>query len=133
MIILDELTSKERVDCMKYQIGDIVEAEVTGVEEYGFFVKVGNKYNGLIHISEIIEGYVNDINHYIKLGEIIYVHILDIDEKSLQMKLSVKNINYRINYSDNKVKESLRGFLPLHEKLEDWTSETLDQLNKTNE
>lgn len=118
---------------MKYQKGDIVSAEVTGIEDYGFFVKVANKYNGLIHISEIIEGFVSNINDYIKLGEIINVHILDIDEASSQMKLSVKNINYRINNPDNKVHESVRGFLPLHEKLEIWTNETLEVLNKTEE
>ena len=113
--------------------GDIVPAEVTGIEEYGFFVKVANKYDGLIHISEIIEGFVNNINDYVKLGEIIHVHILDIDEENNQMKLSIKNINYRINDSNNKVHESLRGFLPLHEKLEFWTSETLEELRKTEE
>ncbi|NLL01789.1 MAG: S1 RNA-binding domain-containing protein [Mollicutes bacterium] len=112
--------------------GDIVPAEVTGIEEYGFFVKVADKYNGLIHISEIIEGYVNNIHDYVKVGETIYVHILDIDEEHNQMKLSIKNINYRINNSNNNVQESLRGFLPLHEKLDDWTNETLEEIKKNN-
>ena len=118
---------------MKYQKGDIVQAEVTGIEEYGFFVKIANQYNGLIHISEMVEGFVNNINDYVKLGEIINVHILGIDENSSQMKLSIKNINYRINNTDDKVHESIRGFLPLHEKLEIWTNETLEQLRKTEE
>lgn len=114
---------------MDYKKGDIVEAEVTGIEEYGFFVKVGNKYNGLIHISEMIEGFVNDVNDYVKLGEIIHVHILDINKNSDRMQLSIKNINYKINDPDVPVQESLRGFLPLHQKLESWTNEALEQLN----
>jgi predicted RNA-binding protein with RPS1 domain len=48
------------------------------------------------------------------------------------MKLSIKNINYRINNSNNNVQESLRGFLPLHEKLDDWTNETLEEIKKNN-
>lgn len=112
--------------------GDIVLAEVTGIEDYGFFVKVANKYNGLIHISEIIEGYVSNIHDYIKVGETIYVHILDIDEEHTQMKLSIKNINYRINNSNNRTQESLRGFLPLHEKLDYWTNETLEEIKQNN-
>ena len=117
---------------MKYKKGDIVSAEVTGIEEYGFFVKIGDSYNGLIHISEIFGGFVSDINDYVVIGETINVHILDIDENSRQMKLSIKNINYRINNADNKVKESIRGFLPLYEKLETWTNETLERLNEPN-
>ena len=43
------------------KIGDIVKAEITGLQKYGAFVKFG-KYRGLIHISEIKSGYVADIH-----------------------------------------------------------------------
>ncbi|MDD4188048.1 MAG: S1 RNA-binding domain-containing protein [Bacilli bacterium] len=114
---------------MKYQKGEIVQGIVSGIEDYGFFVKVDKDYSGLVHISEIVQGFVADINNYIKLDEVIYVHILDINKETKQMKLSIKNINYRINDSNKKVKESLKGFLPLEQNLDIWTNKTLEELN----
>ena len=115
---------------MTIKKGDIVRAEVTGIEDYGIFVKVENKYNGLIHISEIASGYVSNVNEYVKLEEQIYVLVLDIDNKSNQLKLSIKNINYQAKNIKNKANETRRGFLPLYEKLDSWTNEAIDELNK---
>lgn len=115
---------------MKYQKGEIVQGVVLGIEDYGFFVKIDKEYSGLVHISEIVQGFVTNINDYVNVEEKIYVHILDVDKESKQMKLSVKNINYRINDPNKKVSESLKGFLPLEQNLNIWTNNTLDELNK---
>ena len=45
-----------------YKVGEIIEAEVTGIESYGIFVKVDKEYNGLIHISEIDNNYTKTYN-----------------------------------------------------------------------
>ena len=45
-----------------YKIGDIIEVEVSGIENYGIFVKAEDDYTGLIHISEIDNNYIKDIN-----------------------------------------------------------------------
>lgn len=116
---------------MKYQKGEIVQGIVSGIEDYGFFVKIDKDYSGLVHISEIVQGFVTNINNYVNLDETIYVYILDINKDSKQMQLSIKNINYRINDPNKKVEESLKGFLPLEQNLNIWTSETLEELNKT--
>ncbi len=113
---------------MKYKVGNIVEGEVTGIEDYGVFVSMKENYTGLIHISEITQGFVNNINNFVKIGDIINVYVLDVDEKSRHLKLSIKNINYKFNDENVLVKESVRGFLPLHEKLDKWTEEKLKEL-----
>ena len=115
---------------MQYKIGDIIKGEVSGIEEYGIFVRLENNYNGLIHISEITDGFVNDIKRYVEVGEIIYVHVLDIEEKSKQMKLSIKNINYKEDGKTQKIAESLRGFLPLQEKLPEWVEEKCGEITE---
>ena len=80
----------------KYQVGDIVTVSVTGIEKYGIFVGLDEYYSGLIHISEISDGFVRNINDYVNLGETIKAKILEIDEEELHIKLSIKNMNYRI-------------------------------------
>ena len=73
---------------MQYAIGDIIKGEVTGIEEYGVFIRLESEYSGLIHISEITTGYVNDINTFVSVGEKIFVRILEINEGTKQVKLS---------------------------------------------
>ena len=87
-------------------VNDIVEVTVTGIQKYGAFVLINNKYDGLIHISEISNGYVRNINDYIKIKDRIYAQVVDIDFENSKFKLSIKNIDYRndgkfINGNDN--------------------------------
>ena len=44
---------------MKYQSGQVVQGIVTGIKPYGAFVKIDDNTDGLIHISEISDNYVN--------------------------------------------------------------------------
>ena len=64
----------------KYEAGELIKGQVTGIEKYGIFVNLGD-YNGLIHISEISDGYVRNINDYVKIGEEITVKVIDENDK----------------------------------------------------
>jgi len=110
-----------------YKIGDIISGKVTGIENYGIFVKIDSLYDGLIHISEVSEEYVKNIYDYVRLGEIVYCQILDIDKATLQMKLSIKDINYKEDITSGIIKETRRGFLPLKENLDGWLKEKLKE------
>ena len=55
-----------------FEVGSIVKGEVTGIEPYGIFVKVGNT-DGLIHISEIAHNYISNITKYVSIGEKIFM------------------------------------------------------------
>lgn len=109
----------------KYKVGDIIKGQVTGIENYGIFVNINNQYDGLIHISEVSLDYVKDINDYVKIGDDIYCQVLDIDEKNLHLKLSIKNINYKNEDDNNPIKETRKGFLPLKENLDVWINEKI--------
>ncbi len=106
-------------------VGNIVKGEVTGIEPYGIFVKIDNKYNGLIHISEITNNFVKNINDYVNIGEFIYAKIIETDQENENLRLSIKGLNYKVDNKNQKVKESIRGFSPLQENLSKWTEETL--------
>lgn len=115
----------------KYKKGKIVTATVSGIESYGIFVSLDEYYSGLIHISEISRGFVKDINDFVKIGEIINVEILDIDEEQSQLKLSIKNIKYKKSEktAKRKIRETPLGFTTLEHKLPIWIKESLKKLN----
>ena len=62
------------------KVDDIVKGEVTGIESYGIFVKLEDDYSGLVHISEMSDRFVKDVNSYVKIGEEIHVEIKQINE-----------------------------------------------------
>ena len=76
----------------RIKVGDIVECVVTGVQSYGAFVLIDNSINGLIHISEISKGYVRNIDDFVRVGETVFVKILELDEEELRAKVSLKEI-----------------------------------------
>ena len=114
-----------------YKVGSIVKGQVTGIEKYGAFVSIDSSYTGLIHISEVSNDFVSDINNFLKVGEQVYCQILEVDEKNTHLRLSIKNINYKVN-SNSKVKESRLGFLPLKNNLNKWINDRISEIEKDN-
>ncbi len=110
-----------------YKVGDIIKTQVTGITKYGIFVSVDPWYDGLIHISEISQRFVKDINEYVKLGEIIYCRILEVDDTNFKLKLSIKDINYKNTVDEGSLQETRKGFLPLKENLDIWINEALNK------
>jgi len=105
----------------KYEKDKIVTGYVTGTEKYGIFVNLDEYYSGLIHISEISPNFVRDVNDYVDIGETIKMRVIDIDEKNHQVKLSIKNVDYRIGKKKRtKIIETIHGFTTLKEKLPEW-------------
>ena len=112
---------------MKYEIGKKVVGVVSGITEYGVFVKFDEYYSGLIHISEISDKFVCDINDYVKIGDKIKVKVIDIDNDKNQLKLSIKNFNYKntSNRKYEKIVETSSGFKTLGQKRNFWINEYL--------
>ena len=113
-----------------YKENDIVLGTVTGIEEYGIFVKLDKINSGLIHISEIDDKYIDDLHKYAQIDELIRVRILKkIDEG--MFRLSIKNLDYRItNRHDSKIKETPNGFKNLALHLDYWIAKELTTTKK---
>ena len=112
----------------KYKIGDVVIATVTGIENYGVFVDLDEGYTGLIHISEVSDKFVSNLKDYVEIGEKINVSIIEIDDENKKLKLSIKNINYRISRKNKKIKETEHGFSTLESKLSEWIDEKIKEI-----
>ncbi|MBE5820753.1 MAG: S1 RNA-binding domain-containing protein [Clostridiales bacterium] len=119
--------------CMsKIKKGRIVRGTVSGIESYGVFVSCDDYYTGLIHISEISHGFVKNITDFVKIGDLIFVEILDVDEELGHLKLSIKDIEYKKNIvvKRKKIKETSLGFKTLEYKLPIWIEESLKKIKK---
>ena len=116
-----------------YNEGDIVEGVVSGISKYGIFVNVDNTYSGLIHISEISNHFVKNILDYVSIDENILCEVLEVDEQKKQMKLSIKNINYKLIPRYGKIKDTKNGFKPLQMKLPVWIREKLKEIKNKEE
>ena len=74
---------------MALKIGSIASGKVQSVMPFGAFVSLPDNKSGLVHISEITNEYIENINDYIKVGETVTVKVLDID-KAGKISLSIK-------------------------------------------
>ena len=108
----------------RYKIGSIVTGCVTGIEKYGIFVSLDSYYSGLIHISEVSDSFVRNLNDYVSIGETIKVKILEVDDSKYHEKLSIKGFSYRKNYKNRRmIRETPHGFSTLESNLNNWIYE----------
>lgn len=116
----------------KYEKGRIIKGTVSGIESYGAFVTFDEFYTGLIHISEISYGYVKKITDYLNIGDTIYVQIIDVDNETNHLKLSIKNIQYKPNRikKNKKIVETNTGFKTLAYKLPKWINNSMKTCKK---
>ena len=114
----------------KIKKGRIIRGTVTGIESYGVFVSCDDYYTGLIHISEISHGFVKNITDFVRIGDLIFVEILDVDEELGHLKLSIKNIEYRkkVIVRRKRIRETSLGFKTLEYKLPFWIEESLKKI-----
>lgn len=79
---------------MELSVGQIVEGKITGITNFGVFVDLGENKSGLVHISEVARSYVNDINEFVKVGDVVKMKVLSISEDgkiSLSIKRALEN------------------------------------------
>lgn len=74
---------------MQLKVGDIVEGRITGITKFGVFADLGDGVSGMVHISEISRTYVNDINDYVKIGDVSKMKVISVGEDG-KIALSMK-------------------------------------------
>ncbi len=110
------------------KIGKIVEGQITGVTKYGVFVSLEDNYTGMIHISEVSNKYIENLSEIFKIGDLVKVKVLSIDEDKLQVKLSIKKIGRQSKRKG--IEEKGVGFEPLKQNLGLWVEEKIKEIEK---
>ncbi len=86
-------TFKEGVtEISDLRVGMILEGVITNVVNFGAFIDIGVHQDGLIHISQLANYFVSDPKEVVKVGEVVTVKVLEIDEKLKRISLSIKEV-----------------------------------------
>ena len=133
----------------KIKVGDILYGTVLGIQKYGIFVELPYKNQGLIHISEARNGYVDNINRVAKIGDRVRVMVIDINEYNKKISLSLRvfdqikqkrltskkekqntngNLNKKIFYTDTKIN---LGFSTIKKELPHWIKDGTELIKKS--
>jgi S1 RNA binding domain protein len=74
---------------MSIEVGSKLQGKVTGITNFGAFVELPGGSTGLVHISEVADNYVKDINDHLKVGDEVQVKVINV-EKDGKIGLSIK-------------------------------------------
>ncbi|MFJ7978565.1 S1 domain-containing RNA-binding protein [Peribacillus sp. JNUCC 23] len=74
---------------MSIEVGSKLQGKVTGITNFGAFVELPEGSTGLVHISEVADNYVKDINDHLKVGDAVEVKVINV-EKDGKIGLSIK-------------------------------------------
>lgn len=122
----------------KFQAGQVLEGKVTGIQAYGAFVALDEETQGLVHISEITHGYVQDVNEHLKVGDTVNVKVLNVDSQKNKVSLSIrateeapakpkKQASAPRQQQSQQQGDGSAGFNSLKDKLQDWIDQSKDR------
>ena len=116
---------------MKHEIGELLIGTVESVKPYALFLTFSDGEKGLLHISEISDSYIRDIERFGTVGDEIKVKILAIDNHNGFMRVSLKQVPEEEQYSTHTIEKrhipniGKESFKDLEEHLPQWIDETL--------
>ncbi|UCZ53320.1 RNA-binding protein S1 [Bacillus shivajii] len=64
---------------MSIEVGSKYQGKVTGITNFGAFVELPGGKTGLVHISEVADNYVKDINEFLSVGDEVKVKVLNVE------------------------------------------------------
>lgn len=74
---------------MQLSVGTVVEGKVSKITNFGAFINIDGGGSGMVHISEVANSYVKDINDHLKVGDSVKAKVVAINENN-KIALSIK-------------------------------------------
>ena len=88
------ITDEDKAEIIeKYSVGDQVEGEVTGIVDFGVFIKIQEGLEGLVHISELDWGLVEDPKNLLKVGDKVKAKIIEINNGKISLSIKALKEN----------------------------------------
>lgn len=82
-----------KLDVKEIKEGTILKWVVRNVLAFWAFIDIGTKNDGLVHISQITDRFIKDPKEVLEVGQSVVVKVLNIDEKTGKIQLSMKGLN----------------------------------------
>ncbi|WP_078556502.1 S1 domain-containing RNA-binding protein [Bacillus alkalicellulosilyticus] len=79
---------------MSIEVGSKLQGKVTGITHFGAFVELPGGTTGLVHISEVADNYVKDINEFLKVGDEVTVKVVNVENDG-KIGLSIRKAQDR--------------------------------------
>jgi polyribonucleotide nucleotidyltransferase len=76
----------------EFKIGDVIEGKIVRMLEFGAIVDLGGGKDGMIHVSELANGFVKNVTDVVKLGDVVRAKIISTDEDGGKLRLSLKQM-----------------------------------------
>lgn len=124
---------------MAYEVGEYALGTVNQIRPYAIFMTFEDGSKGLLHISEISDDYVRDIEKFGSIGDVIKVKIIEVDPYNGFLRVSYKKVPEEERYSthDNSKKNipefNEADFSSLEAKLPEWIETTLKKAREDDE
>lgn len=72
--------------------GQLLTGTVRNITDFGAFVDIGVKHDGLVHLSELSDKFIKTPSEVLAIGDVVQVKVIEIDREKQKVKLSMKNI-----------------------------------------
>lgn len=119
---------------MPVEVGQILEGKVTGITKFGAFVALPEGENGLVHISEVSDKYVEDIQDFLQKDDVVKVKVMEIREG--KVSLSIRKASVSSVQKQQKPREYKKPQPPMTDKemtFEDKLSRFMKESNERND
>ncbi len=117
---------------MPVEVGQIIEGKVTGITKFGAFVELSDGVTGLVHISEVADSFVKDVNDFLKQNDVVKVKVISISPDG-KISLSIRKTKESSNNSHRKPKQEELSFEDKLSKFLKDSEERLLDIKKNNE
>ncbi len=125
----------------RIEVGSIIEGKVIRIKPFGAIVSLPDNSQGLVHISHISTGFVQNIADHLTVGDVIKVKVLSHDAETGRISLSIKEATeqprrpQKEQYENHRQKSSQDSAALFEDKFKEWlkiSNERQAGLNKRN-
>ncbi len=93
------------VSISNLQVGEQLSGKVERIERFGAFVNIDCERPGMVHVSEITDGYLNTPSDILNLGQQVDVWVLKVDKRKMQVDLTMKEPHALVEEDEEEIEE----------------------------
>ncbi|NLU41904.1 MAG: RNA-binding protein S1 [Firmicutes bacterium] len=123
---------------MSVPVGSVLEGKVTGITSFGAFVQLKEGPTGLVHISEIADTYVRDVNDFLKVDDEVRVKVISVKDGKIGLSIKQASPEYSVSIaagrrpSDRGPRRAARSSASFEEKISKFLKDSEDRLSDLN-